>query len=78
MRYLTTPEYRTHAGCAHPVHDHGSRGCLTYRCSCTTPRRILAGPSGIRRVADVVLRAIGALWLLAHAYDLVRWILGGG
>lgn len=75
-RYLTTPEYRVHAGCTHPVHDHGGRGCLTYRCPCATPRRLLAEPSGARQVVDWTLRTIGALWLLVHVYDFVTgWLI---
>jgi hypothetical protein len=78
MRFLTIPEYRRHTGCAHPVHDHSVRGCLTYRCPCTTPRYRLAEPSGLRRTADWLLRAVGALWLLSHAWDVVAWLLRGG
>lgn len=77
-RYLSIPEYRTHDGCTHPVHAHNQRGCLVHGCRCLTPRRDLAGRSGLREGVDWLLRAIGALWLLGHTWDLLRWFLGGG
>jgi len=76
-RYLFIPEYRAHPGCSHPVHDHTAAGCLTWRCPCTTPRRDLAGPSGLRQVADRVLWGIGALWVLWHLITAARWLLAG-
>ncbi len=75
MQYLTTPEYRAHAGCTHPVHDHSNRGCLTHGCRCKTPRRDLAAPSGIRQVADWALRGIGLIWVLVHAYGVIAWFV---
>lgn len=75
MRYLTISEYRIHSGCTHPVHDHNRAGCLVYSCRCVTPRYYLAGPSGFRQIVDVVLRCIGGIWLLVHAYALITWFL---
>jgi hypothetical protein len=73
MRYVTTPEYREHVGCDHPVHDHNNAGCLNYRCRCRKPRRELVAPSGIRQTLDLGLRAAGLWWLLSHVYGFFVW-----
>jgi len=75
QRYTSIPEYRAHRGCTHPVHDHGGHGCKTWSCNCNAPRSQLAGPAGARRAADVVLRLIGALWLLHILWVLILWVI---
>jgi hypothetical protein len=74
--YMSLPEYHAHLGCLHPVHDHGRAGCKTWGCSCSATYRELAGPSGLRQVADITLRFIGAAWLVWHILGyLIGWLV---